>query len=305
MPKTTLSFYLHIIAVAVIVFALGRALLPLPQAGESGVRVETAKESAYERVMRTGVLRCGYLVYPPYFVKDANSGEFSGMYYDIVEEMAKQLSLKIDWVEEVGFATMFEGFKNNKYDMVCQGIWALPSRAREADFTLPISFDSFYAFARAKDDRFLEDLDEINATDIRIVTLDGEISSKIANTNFPKAQQVTLSNMVNPTENLLNVATGKADVAISEMATALAYSEKNPGQIHLANKNPVRVGASTLPIPKNEFAFKQLLNTTIQSMHETGAIDRIIQKYEKYPGSFVRVATPYQLPTNAELGTNN
>jgi len=256
------------------------------------------RESVYDRVMQTGVIRCAYLVYPPYFNKDANTGAFSGMYYDIVEELAKQLSLKIEWTEEVGFGTMFEGFKNNKYDMVCQGVWALPSRAREADFTIPVSFDSFYAFSKLGDDRFKNDLAAINDSAIRIVTLDGEISSKIATTNFPKAQQLTLSNLVNPTESLMNVYSGKADIAISDLGTATEYMQRNPDQLQLANPLPVRVGASTLPIPKNEFAFKQMLNTTLQSMQDTGVIDEIIKKYEKTPRSFLRVARPYQLPAN-------
>ena len=36
--------------------------------GKSG-----AKESAYDRVLRTGVLKCGYSVWPPYYTQDPNT----------------------------------------------------------------------------------------------------------------------------------------------------------------------------------------------------------------------------------------
>lgn len=39
-----------------------------------------AKESAYDRVMRTGTIRCGYFIWPPGFSIDPNVGKRSGFF---------------------------------------------------------------------------------------------------------------------------------------------------------------------------------------------------------------------------------
>jgi len=43
-------------------------LISLPSFAADG------KESAYDRVIETGVLKCGVMLWPPYFEKDAISG---------------------------------------------------------------------------------------------------------------------------------------------------------------------------------------------------------------------------------------
>jgi len=54
------------------------------------------KESAFDRVMRTKTLRCGYTIYPPFFSKDPNTGEFSGLFHDFTEQIGKELGIKIE-----------------------------------------------------------------------------------------------------------------------------------------------------------------------------------------------------------------
>ena len=52
----------------------------------NGTRV-TVKESTYERVIRTGEIRCAYAVYEPPLIKDPNTGKLSGIFYDVMEEV--------------------------------------------------------------------------------------------------------------------------------------------------------------------------------------------------------------------------
>lgn len=54
-----------------LLLALALLILALPAAAETG------KESAYECVMRTGTLRCGYILLPPEMNKDPNTGALS------------------------------------------------------------------------------------------------------------------------------------------------------------------------------------------------------------------------------------
>src|SRR5690349_10046206 len=106
-----------------------------------GPRVASAqRESAFERVMRTRTLRCGYVISPPHLQKDPNTGALSGIAHDALEKMASHLGLKIDWAEQVGWATMLEGLSDGRYDMMGSAVWATSSRALRADALKPLDF---------------------------------------------------------------------------------------------------------------------------------------------------------------------
>src|SRR4051812_116596 len=66
----------------------------------------STKESTYARVLRTGEIRCAYEPYAPALMKDPNTGEFSGIFYEIMTEVARRLNVKMNWVEEVGYGVI-------------------------------------------------------------------------------------------------------------------------------------------------------------------------------------------------------
>jgi len=47
-------------------------------------------------------------------------------------------------------------------------------------------------------------------------------------------------------------------------------------------------------VGKGEDRLRSTLNTAIQELVNNGFVDRVIDKYEKYPNSFQRVAIPYK-----------
>lgn len=95
------------------------------------------KENAYERVMRTGELRCGYAMSPPNLEVDPNSGELTGLERDIWDEIGKELDLKILWTEEVGWGNYIEGLRTGRYDAFCNQAWPTPARLKKYNYGGP------------------------------------------------------------------------------------------------------------------------------------------------------------------------
>lgn len=77
------------------------------------------KETAYDRIMKSGEIRCGYAISPPAMVQDPNTGEISGMDYDIWQEIGKELGVKIVWPEEAGWGNYITGLNSGRYDAFC------------------------------------------------------------------------------------------------------------------------------------------------------------------------------------------
>lgn len=256
--------------------------------------VAEQKESVYERVLRTGTIRCGYRSWAPNVVKDPNTGELSGIVYDVTMEMAKRLSLRVEWAEELGATDFITALQNDRIDLMCYGVWPSPARARGADFVLPIYFDSMHAFVREGDRRFDQDLSTINSPNIKISVIEGSPSSNVARSDFTNATINALTEQHTGADLFLELGSGKADVIFSDLYTGKRYMANNPGVVRQVLTNtPLRVYGASMAVKHHEPAFKAMLQYTLLEMHNSGVIEKMIQKHERYPGSFYRLAKPY------------
>jgi ABC-type amino acid transport substrate-binding protein len=250
------------------------------------------KESRFEQVKRTGVLRCGYTVWPPYLIKDLTTGKMSGAFYDIIEEIGRQLKLKIDWTAETASGSVMADLALNKFDMACS-VWAeMPTRTREGDFAGPLFFIPAYLYVRKDDARFDNNYDRANQPDIKFAAIDGDFEDIITNERFPAAGKYGLPQVAVGADLFLAVADKKADAVALDPNSFADYNTTNPDKLRPAAGKPLSVFEVGMPIPPNEPAFKAMLNTTIAYLHNNGFIGKTLDNYEGSIKS-VRVAKTY------------
>ncbi len=253
-------------------------------------------ESAMDRVVRTGKIRCSYLIYSSYFQKDPNTGKLSGIFHDVMEEIGKNSGLRVEWVEEVGYTNIFPGLENNRCDVFAGGLWPNASRAKAATFTVPIFYSAITTWGRPKENRFNRDLNSINAPAVRIATIDGAMEDIIAKIDFPKAQRISLPELSSFSQNLLNVATNKADVTFAEPMVVSEFLTTNPGTLkQIAPEKPVRVFGNSLAVKRGETGLKDFLDVSLQEILGNGHVDNILSKYQLASETFYPVAQPYGL----------
>lgn len=252
------------------------------------------QEKAFADIMHTGKIRCGYASAPPLFMEDPNTGEMSGIAYEVVEAIGKSLSLEIEWAEEVGWATFPAALNSGRIDAFCVGAWPNSARAREIYNTQPISYQPYYAYVRADDHRFDKDISLVNDSSVRLSVMDGDTSQAIAKNDFPKATVVGLIESVQPDEMLHNVATNKADVAFVDPIFFSIYEKTNPEKLRKLETGPLRVFGNVFFVAQGEDKLRLMLNTSITEQLSSDVIEGIIKRYEEVPGTFLRVATPYQ-----------
>ncbi len=258
-------------------------------------------QSTYDRVMQSGKIRCGYLVYPPGCIKDPNSGKLSGIGIDTIELVAKKLGLTVEWTEEVGWGTMLEGFATGRYDLIPTPVWTNANRAKVINFSKPLFYSPVYVFCRKGDTRFKNHWGLINSPKVKIATIDGGTVEVIAQDDFPQAKHLSMPQLTDIAQLLLTVSTGKADVTFTEPTIADRYIQNNPGTVQNINPDkPIRVFASSWMLKRGEFEFKAMLDTVLDEVINSGAMDKIIARYERKPNEVLRVSLPYQLP-----GLNN
>ncbi len=255
-----------------------------------------SQKTTYDKVIESGTMRVGYISYPPSFSIDPNTKKLSGIFHDVVIEAGKNLELKIDFAEELDWGTMIESMKTGKVDLVCAGIWPSSTRGKFVGFSSPIYYSPIKAYVRADDVRFDGNIQAINSAAVSISAIDGEMTSIIAQFDFPQAKVSSLPKNADVSLVLLDVVSKKADVTFVEPAIANAYLANNPGTIkEVANVAPLRVFPNVMLLPQGDTRFRSMMNTAIEELVNTGFVDKVIDRYEKYPNSFLRLQHPYRL----------
>lgn len=253
------------------------------------------KVDLFDNIQKTKVIRAAYTVGAPLFVIDPNSGEKSGIFYEIVDSLAKRLHLKINWIQEVGYGEMIQGLKDQRYDIIGSGVWINSDRALGADFTIPVYYDAVFAYSRVGDTRFQKNISILDSSIYTIATMDGELGASIANKDFPKARTLAIPQNADFTQMILNVISEKADIVFLAAAPARSYQAANPEKIVSVMPNqPLRIFPNAIMLPQGQYIFKQVLDFTLMEMLNCGEIDAILKKYEKVPNSFLRVSVPFE-----------
>ncbi|MGE3769530.1 MAG: substrate-binding periplasmic protein [Bdellovibrionales bacterium] len=282
---------MHILLVVIIAAAVSFGVVRYTPQAQTTAAVD---ETAYDRIKRSGVIRCGYAPWEGIFTINANTGQPEGLAYDYVSLLANYLSLKVEWVEDTGYANAVTALNAKRIDVFCPGIWPNGSRARQAEFTTPIMFNAAHAFVRSDDTRFDDNLQALNNPAITVASPDGYTAARIAATDFPQAKIFGISQVSGAADQLEAVATGKADVTFVDVAAGQEYMANNPGKLKMVKADkPLRVFPVTLMVSAGESRLREMINTATGEMLYSGAIEKIIRKYEKYPGSYLRIASGY------------
>ncbi len=238
-------------------------------------------ETTYERVLRTGVIRCAYISWQPYSVKDANHPDQppQGSSVDIMTALADRLDLRIDWVEEIGWGTIGEGFATGRYDAVCTQMWPDAPKMRNFQLGIAMFYSELYPYAVPSVAATLSESD-LNRPQTRIAVVDGALTDRVAGAAYPKATLIRLTPTTGSAEFYLTLTTKKADIIISD-ADEIAAQEK-AGLSALAivpTSTPVRVLPHVFAFPGEDLRFAAMMNNGLVLLRDEGFFNIIKARY--------------------------
>ncbi len=282
----------HIIAVIILALIAGMVGASVIT---SGNKTSVKAETAAERVLRTGVLRCGYPSWAPMVIVDGNTKEISGIAHDVIEAIAKKIDVKVQWTEESGWGEFAQSLNTNRFDVYCSGLFSNVQRERVIDFTQPFTYSRMAIWTQERNDKFDNKVASLNDPATRLVFVDGTTAAALTQRQFPKAHVVSLPELT-PISNIFQeLSAHKADAGVMEVASAADFMTKNPGKIKLVvGSDGYQVFPNKFAVANGEYALQQLLNTAIEELNSEGIIEDILAKYEPLPGSYYRMAKPYQ-----------
>lgn len=254
---------------------------------------EDAPPPAQNNLFENNTIQVGFISYPPGFIVDPNTKEKSGIFNDLLVEIALRNHLTINYKEEVTWATMIESLKSGRVDLIANPVWATNERRANADFSIPVYFSPIGIYVRANDDRFNEDPSRINSSDVRIAGVDGEINGVIAKADFPKAELILFPNNIDVAQLFLEIQSGRKDVTFAEPMFAYDYMKANPGKLKdVAVNSPIRNYPNSFMFDQGHPELKSFLDGEIQKLIKDGTVDRVLAKYAPFEGAVISATDP-------------
>lgn len=244
----------------------------------SSLFAQDKKETAFDRIIRTGTIRCGYAVWYPELIKDPNTGALSGYDYDVMNAVGKILGLKVEWVEEVGWGIAQNGLEAGRYDIACNGFWGPPARTKMVLQSIPFAHHPVFVVIGQHVKAEGSGTAWLNDPKYKMAILRGTISDVVAQMNFPKAQTIDAAELSSDGNILSDLAAGKSDFSEANSTAIYRYLEQNPSGVRMLEP-AIGVAGSTFLIPDGDFRLKHMIDSAIQYLIDFEGIAPIMKKY--------------------------
>jgi ABC-type amino acid transport substrate-binding protein len=243
-------------------------------------------ETVYNRIIASGTIRCGYWTWPPFLVKDPNTGALTGPTYDYMEAVGHELGLKIEWTEEVGAGEFIAGLSTNRYDVMCMSLWPDAARLKNVTVSDPIFYSVVYAVTRKGDHRFDGNLDKINDAGVTVVGIEGDITESGGRVQYSKAKMLALPQSTDISQVLHSIVTKKGDVAFVDAGLIKDFNKTNKDALEIvAQTLPVKIFPEVLGVKNGELHLKAMLDAAINVLSNNRYAGKILQAYtmSSYP----------------------
>ncbi len=180
-------------------------------AGTTGSQAQS-ESSILTRVKKEGVMKVCYAQGSPESYKDPKTGEWLGVFVELVNELAAWMKVKVQPVE-VQWNTAVLALKRGDCDFFGSSFVYNAPRALEVNFIRPFRAKGLNAIIRKDNAKNLKTISDLNQENIKIAVGLGSREFETGKRLFPKAQFLPLQIQAD-VESLAPTKRGDTDVTI-------------------------------------------------------------------------------------------
>lgn len=181
-----------------------------------------------DAIMQAKVLRVGTPGdYRPFAMK--TDGKYTGHDIEVIEAMAKEMGVKVEYVD-TSWPKLMEDLKNNRFDVAVGGITRNVGRISQVQMLPGYAPFGKVALVRSADKDQFTKPEDLNRASVRVIKNPGGTNEAYVLQNMADAQ---ISTHEKNAEIPALIAEGKGDVMITETYEALHYSKADP-RLHAA-----------------------------------------------------------------------
>ncbi|MGE0251881.1 MAG: substrate-binding periplasmic protein [Dongiaceae bacterium] len=255
--------------------------------------VSHATETTLARIKRTGILRCGYNAWPPFFELDPNTKKLTGISKDFSDQIIALAGWKIEYID-VPVGNDVQDLRTGKVDAMCgAGPWYMAA-IKEINFTRPYDYAGVYIYGNEDENRFAKP-EDLNSPQVQFVGMDGDLSADLVQRFYSQAKIYTLPGTTDLAQMLLNVTTRKADVVIVDPISVENFNKDNEKKLKpLFPDKPVVVYGAGFSVRKSDNDLLETLNGFTEMAINMGIPDKLLKQYDPNGTMFLFPAKGYQ-----------
>ena len=255
-----------VLALAVAAVVTG---LSFTQAAQAGPRLD--------KIMETKVIRVGTPGdYRPFAIK-TDTG-FSGHDIDLIETMAKELGVKVEYVQ-TSWPNLMKDLQSNQFDVAVGGITRNVNRIRMVEMLPGYAPFGKVALVRSADKAKFTTADSLNQPTVRVIKNPGGTNETYVLANLKAAQVSTHDKNA---EIPALIAEGKGDVMITETYEALHYAKADP-RLHAAFIDAPLTPKNTLGfmLPTDDADYVRVMDFVWGLVDSRGGVKQAADKWLK------------------------
>jgi ABC-type amino acid transport substrate-binding protein len=247
--------------------AILAALVLTPQAASAGT---------LDRVRDSGVFRIGYRAdAKPYSYRN-DHGQAAGFIVDLCTEIAKELgaNVRTEYVL-VPPDSRFEAIRDGRVDILCDPSSVTMERREMVDFSIPTFLDGASAISRtSKPVRVYEDL-----AGKRVGVLEGTTTERTLRTAIQDlGLRSTVVTVADHRGGFNMLAEDKLDAYFADRGIILAILREGGRPGFDVSRQYFSYETYALALPRDDGAFRLLVDRTLARLYRTGGIDAVLEK---------------------------
>jgi len=234
------------------------------------------EKSALESIKEKGVLVVGTSAdYPPFEYTD-EKGEYVGFDMDLIRAVGEKLGVKVE-IQDMSFESLTQAVKDGKIDAAIACMSATPERLKEVDFTKPYYLTKDAVLVRKDSTLSIGKLEDVYTFKIGVQT--GTTQEDWVNEHIQSGdiKEANVSRYPRMDQAVLDLASGRIDVALMDLPPARKFVEVKPVKIALEAK--ISEGDPGIAVKKGSQDLVDELNKIIDQLTEEKVIEGLIEKH--------------------------
>lgn len=233
-------------------------------------------ESRLDTIINRGVIRVGTTGdYKPFTYLNPETKEYEGYDIDAAKKMAKDLGVKVEFVQ-TSWPTLMDDLLADKFDIAVGGITRNVSRQKAAHLTHPYIQFGKSPLIRAEDKERFKSLADIDQPDVKIGVNPGGTNKVFVDANIKNAQ-------VTVVENNLDipglVAEGKFDVMITDNIEAMLYAKDDSRLYAALTDQTFTVDEKGYLMHRGDSIFANWVDLWMEEMKLKGEFEKLEKKW--------------------------
>jgi cyclohexadienyl dehydratase len=233
-------------------------------------------KSRLHTILEKGVLRVGTTGdFNPMSIRDTASNRYKGFDIEAMEQLAKDLGVKIEWVP-TEWATLVAGITAGHYD-IFSGASLNMARAKVVAFSDPYFEAGTVPLVQRTNAAKFNSWSDINQKGVNVAVLMGTVFEEQAKQHFPNA---TIKSIQKPANSYQEVLAGRAEVTITSNVEATTLMQTHPSltlvgsTTEMRNKRPF-----AYPLPQGDTAWLTYVNNWVALKKSEGFFQALEAKW--------------------------